>query len=87
MREAVDPAQVLRDYDNIIAQDCTIEEIIGSSYDKREKRVIYLVQWSDYPDHEDWREELFEYMMTVLEMLCEFHKSNSDILRDSRLRD
>jgi hypothetical protein len=40
----VDPAQVLRDYDNFIAEDYTIEEIIGSLYNKREKRVMYLVQ-------------------------------------------
>jgi hypothetical protein len=72
------PAQVLRDYDNFIAEDCTIEEIIGSSYDKQEKRVMYLVQWLDYPDCEDWTEELFEHMMTALEMLSEFHKSNPD---------
>jgi hypothetical protein len=79
----VDPAQVLRDYDNFIAEDCTIEEIMGSSYDKREKQVMYLVQWLDYPDREDWIEEPFEHMMTALEMLREFHKSNPDATRPS----
>jgi hypothetical protein len=33
-QEAVDLAQVSRDYDNFIAEDCMIEEIMGSSYDK-----------------------------------------------------
>jgi hypothetical protein len=33
-REAVDPAQVLTDYDNFISEDCMIEEMMGSSYDK-----------------------------------------------------
>jgi hypothetical protein len=33
-REAVNPTHVLRNYDNFIAEDCTIEEIMGSSYDK-----------------------------------------------------
>jgi hypothetical protein len=41
-QEAVDPAQVLRDYNNFIAEDYTIEEIMGSSYDKQEKQVMYL---------------------------------------------
>jgi hypothetical protein len=43
-REAVNSAQVLRDYDNFIAEDCTIEEIMGSSYDMREKGIVYHVQ-------------------------------------------
>jgi hypothetical protein len=43
-REAVELAQVLRDYDNFIPENCTIEEIMDSSYDKREKRVMYLIQ-------------------------------------------
>jgi hypothetical protein len=43
-REAVDPAQDLRHYDNFISADCMIEKIMGSSYDKREKRVMYLIQ-------------------------------------------
>jgi hypothetical protein len=86
-REAVDLAQVLRDYDYFIAEDYMIEEIMGSSYDKREMPVIYLVQWLDYPDREDWTEELFEHMMTALEMLGEFYKSNLDAQQDPRLRD
>jgi hypothetical protein len=36
----VDLAQVLRDYDKFIAEDCIIEEIMGSSYNKREKRIM-----------------------------------------------
>jgi hypothetical protein len=49
----VDPAQVLRNYKNFIAKDCMIEEIMGNSYDQREKQVMYVVQWLHYPDHED----------------------------------
>jgi hypothetical protein len=33
-RDAVDPTQLLRDYDNFIAEDCMIEEFMCSSYDK-----------------------------------------------------
>jgi hypothetical protein len=83
----LDPDQVLRDYDNFIAEYNTIEEIMGSSYDERVKGVIYLLQWLDSPDREDWRNEPFEHMTTALEMLCEFHTSNPDTLRDPRLRD
>jgi hypothetical protein len=41
--EAVDSAQVLRDNDDFRAEDCTIEEIMGSSYNKRNKQVMYLL--------------------------------------------
>jgi hypothetical protein len=51
---------------------------MGSSYNKREQWVSYLVQWSDYQDHEDWAEEPFEHMLTALKALHEFHKSNAD---------
>jgi hypothetical protein len=85
--EAVDSILVLRDYNNFISEDCTIEKIMGSLYDKRENRVIYLIQWLHYPYREDWTEELFEHMITALEMLHEFHKSNPDVPRDYRLRD
>jgi hypothetical protein len=37
-QEAVDSAQVLRDYDNFLAEECMIEEIMGSLYDQRETR-------------------------------------------------
>jgi hypothetical protein len=75
----VDPAEVFRDYDNFIPKNSTIEEIMGSSYDKQEKRVMYLVQWSDYLDREDWTEERFEHMTTALEMLSEYHTLNLDV--------
>jgi hypothetical protein len=79
-QDIINCTQVLSDYDNFIAENCTIEEIMGSSYNKREKHVMYLVQWLDYPDREDWTEEPFDYMTTALEMLCEFHKLNLDVL-------
>jgi hypothetical protein len=43
-REAVDPAEVLRDNDNFIPEDCTIEKNMGSSYDKQQKQVMCHVQ-------------------------------------------
>jgi hypothetical protein len=60
---------------------------MGSSYDKREKHVMYLVQWLDDPDREDWTDKPFEHMTTDLEALYEFHKSNLDTSADPRLRD
>jgi hypothetical protein len=72
----VDPAQVFRDYDKFIAEDCTMEEIMGISYDKWEKWDMYLIQWLNYLDNKDWTEEPFEYVMAALEILDEFQKSN-----------
>jgi hypothetical protein len=48
---------------------------------------MYLIQWLNYPDRKDWTEKPFEHMMTTLEILRKFHKSNPDTLQDSRLRD
>jgi hypothetical protein len=42
---------------------------------------MYLVQWLDYPDREHWIEEQFEHIMTVLETLGEFYKSNPNMPR------
>jgi hypothetical protein len=48
---------------------------------------MYLVQWLDYLDREDWIEEPLEHMTTALEMLYEFHKPNPDMPQDPHLRD
>jgi hypothetical protein len=40
MLKALDCTHVLRDYENIIAEDGMIETIMGSSYDKGEKPVM-----------------------------------------------
>jgi hypothetical protein len=85
-RDVVDLTPALRDYDNFIAEDCTIEEIMGSSYDKREKLVMYLIQWLDYPDYEDWRDGPYEHMTRALDILGVVHKSNLDVPQDTRLR-
>jgi hypothetical protein len=52
-RDAVDPTQVIWNYNNYIVEDCTIEEIMGSSYDQQEMQVLNLDQWLDYPDPEN----------------------------------
>jgi hypothetical protein len=70
----VDPTQGLRDYHNFIAEVWTIEEIIGSLYNKLGKWGMYLVQWVDDPDYEDWIEKPFEHMTMTLDMLGESHK-------------
>jgi hypothetical protein len=56
-RDALDPTQVLRDYNNFIAEDCKFVEIMGTSYDIRETPLVYLVQWLNYPDSEYWIEK------------------------------
>jgi hypothetical protein len=86
-REALDHAQILGDYVNIIAENCMMEEMMGSSYDKPEKWVMYLIQWLDYRDHEDWTENQFEHMTTAQKILYEFHKSKWDTPRNPGVRD
>jgi hypothetical protein len=48
---------------------------------------MYLIQCLDDLDPEALTEELIEHMITALEMLYEFHKSNSDMPPEPRLRD
>ena len=40
-----------------------VQEVVGSSWDKRRKKVLYLVIWEGYQDREDWTEEPFEHFV------------------------
>jgi len=52
------------------------------------KRILYLVQWLDYPEHKDWTEEPLDNFLTDgLEKLQEFHQWNPDAPRDYQLTD
>jgi hypothetical protein len=68
----MDSTQVLRHYNKFITEDYMIEKIIGTSYDKQPKQVMYIVEWLNYLDREDWTEERFEHMMTALVMFMSF---------------
>jgi hypothetical protein len=57
---------------------------MGTEYQKRDNRIRYLVQWLDYPDWEDWIEELLDDMTTDVSMLRDFQKSNPDVPRNPR---
>ena len=59
LRPKPDLADVLRQANDISNKDTfAIEEVVGSSWDKKRKKVRYLVMWEGYPEREDWTEEL-----------------------------
>ena len=84
-RPAPDPAQILREADDIEADDeYDVEEVKGSI--KRRNRVLYHVKWLGWPRKKDWTFEPFEnFSVGGLEKLREFHSKNPDQPRDYRL--
>ena len=61
-----------------------VQEVVGSSWDKRKKKVLYFVIWEGYPDREDWTEEPYEHFVaeSEREALGEFHRANPTPGRD-----
>jgi len=86
-RQPPDPSKVLREADDIEqSEEYDVERIMSSRNHGR--RVLYLVQWLDYPERKDWTEEPFDnFSVGGLEKLREFHQRNPDALRDYRLTD
>ena len=84
-RPTPDPAQILREVDDIEADDeYDVEEVKGSI--KRRNRVLYHVKWLGWPRKKDWTFEPFEnFSVGGLEKLREFHSKNPDQPRDYRL--
>jgi hypothetical protein len=84
-RPAPDPAQILREADDIEADDeYDVEEVKGSV--KRRNRVLYHVKWLGWPRKKDWTFEPFEnFSVGGLEKLREYHSKNPDSPRDYRL--
>jgi hypothetical protein len=84
-RPAPDPAQILREGDDIEADDeYDVEEVKGSI--KRRNRILYHVKWLGWPRKKDWTfEPLENFSVGGLEKLREFHTKNPDAPRDYRL--
>ena len=87
LRLIPDLAEVLRQANDISNKDTfAIEEVVGSSWDKKRKKVRYLVMWERYPEREDWTEEPSEHFANGgLEALWKFHRGNLAAIKDPRL--
>jgi len=90
-RAPPDPSKVLREADDIEqSEEYDLKEVMSSTERGRgnSKRVLYLVQWLDYPERKDWTEEPYDnFSVGGLEKLREFHQRNPDAPRDYRLTD
>jgi hypothetical protein len=86
-REAPDPAQILREADDIEnSEEYDVDEVMASV--KKSRRVLYLVKWLDFPDRQDWTNEpLDNFSVGGLDKLREFHRRNPDAPSDYRLTD
>ena len=88
LRPELDLAEVLAKANDIDPKEIYhVQEVVGSSWNKRRKKVLYLVIWEGYMDREDWTEEPCEHFMAegVREALHEFHMANSSAAKDPRV--
>jgi hypothetical protein len=85
LRTPPDTTQILNDLDNVLTEDYVPEKIMGSSFNRGQNRVRYLVQWEGYPDEADWTEEPLEHLENTLFLVEEYHKENPDAVRDPRI--
>jgi len=88
-RAPPDPTKILREAENIEqSEEYDVEEVMASAEQGRRnnERILYLVQWLDYPERKDWTEQPFDnFSICGLEKLREFHQRNPDVPRDYRL--
>jgi len=88
-RAPPDPTKILQEADDIEqSEEYDIGQVMSSAEQGRgnNKRILYLVQWLDYPERKDWTEEPFDnFSVGGLEKLQEFHRRNQDAPRDYRL--
>lgn len=88
MRKPIDPKAVLQAIQDIEDQEYyDIDEIMASTWDVTQSRVLYLVKWDGWPDRKDWTEEPFEHFSDGgLKLLVEFHRNNPRAPKDHRVR-
>jgi len=88
-RAPPDPTKILQEADDIEqSEEYDIEQVMSSAEQGRDnnKRILYLVQWLDYPERKDSTEEPFDnFSVGGREKLQEFHQRNPDPPRDYRL--
>jgi len=84
-RTLVDPDKILREADDIKNNKLyDVDEIMGST--QKDRRVLYLVRWRDYPDRKHWTNEPYDNFSTNGQhLLREFHRKNPEAPRDYRL--
>ena len=81
----IDPADALREAEDIEADDEFVMETVKGSV-KRRNRILYQVKWEGYPNKKDWTfEPLENFSVDGLELVRKFHISNPDSPRDYRL--
>lgn len=80
--------EILEEMDGLVTEEGIIDDIIDSSYNKSQKKILYLVKWEGYPEREHWTEEPYENFLVseeAVERLREFHKNNPNRPRDRRI--
>jgi len=61
-----------------------VEEIMGSQFNKEQKKVLYLFKWTECPEETDWTEEPYENF-DEKELLRKFPKQNRQAAKDKWL--
>ena len=61
-----------------------IDEIMGSQYNTKKKKVLYLIKWEGYSEESEWTEEPLGHLPKHL--VQEFHKRHPEAAMDEALK-
>ena len=70
--------------DNQVLEDFEVEEIMGSHYNAKQKKVLYLIKWKGYLEESEWTEEPLEHLPGAL--VRSFHARHPRAAMDDKLK-
>ena len=66
-----------------VLEDFEVEEIIGSHYNTKRKKVLYLIKWKGYLEESEWTVEPLEHLPRAL--VRSFHLRHPGATMDDKL--
>ena len=69
---------------NQVLEDLEVEEIMGSHYNAKRKKVLYLIKWKGYLEESEWTEEPLEHLASAL--VRSFHVRHPGAGMDDKLK-
>ena len=61
-----------------------VDEIMGSQYNTKKKKVLYLIKWEGYPEESEWTEEPLKHLPK--KPVQDFHKYHPEAAMDDDLK-
>ena len=69
---------------NQVLEDFEVEEIMGSHYNAKTKKVLYLIKWKGYLEESEWTEEPLQHLPRAL--VRSFHARHPGAAMDNKLK-